>query len=57
MKIPQKYRSVIHLFYYEQLSTDEIAETLDMKASTVRTQLTRAREMLRNIMKGELTDE
>lgn len=57
MKIPQKYRSVIHLFYYEQLSIEQISRTLDIKESTVRTQLVRARSLLKDILKGGYLDE
>ena len=53
MKIPQKYRAVIHLFYFEQMSVEQISNILDTKSSTVRTQLTRARVMLKDILKGE----
>ncbi|MDO5558161.1 MAG: sigma-70 family RNA polymerase sigma factor [Oscillospiraceae bacterium] len=56
MKLPQKYRSVIHLFYYEQLSVEQIGNILNVKNSTVRTQLTRARVMLKDILKGEYLD-
>lgn len=49
-KLPQKYRVVIHLFYYEELSTDEIAKVLGMKPSTVRTHLTRARARLKELL-------
>lgn len=51
--LPVKYRDVIHLFYYEELSVEEIGKALRRKPSTVRTQLTRAREMLRRFMKEE----
>lgn len=44
------YRVVIHLFYYEDLSTAEISNVLGKKESTVRMQLTRARRMLKDIM-------
>lgn len=57
MQIPQKYRSVIHLFYYEQLSIEQISTILDVKPSTVRTQLVRARALLKDILKGEYFDE
>lgn len=57
MKLPQKYRSVIHLFYYEQLTIEQIGNILELKSSTVRTQLTRARVLLKNILKGEYLDE
>ena len=46
-------REVLHLFYYEELSVREIGRLLKRKESTVRTQLTRARRHLADIMKGE----
>lgn len=52
-KLPVKYREVIHLFYYEDMSVDDISQTLGRKSSTVRTQLTRGREKLREFMKEE----
>ena len=52
-KLPQKYRDVIHLFYYEELSVADIAKILHRKESTVRTQLTRARTMLKEILEEE----
>ena len=45
--LPKKYRSVIHLFYYERMSIKQISETIDAKESTIRTWLTRARSILR----------
>lgn len=44
--LPKKYRPVIHLFYCEELSVKQIAETLNAKESTVRAWLTRARAIL-----------
>lgn len=52
-ELPQKYRDVIHLFYYEELPVAEIAGILRRKESTVRTQLTRARTMLKEILEEE----
>jgi RNA polymerase sigma-70 factor (ECF subfamily) len=46
-------RKLLHLFYYEGLSVREIGQLLNRKESTVRTQLTRARRHLAEIMKGE----
>lgn len=51
-KLPEKYASVIYLFYYEELSTAEIAMTLKEKESTIRTHLTRARRKLKSMLKG-----
>jgi len=52
--LPQKYRVVIHLFYYEELSIEEISNILGRKASTVRTQLTRARKQLSELLKEDI---
>ena len=50
-QLPKKYREVIHLFYYEDMSLDQISRALNRKNSTVRTQLTRARALLKNMLK------
>lgn len=52
-KLPPKYREVIHLFYYEDLSVEQISRILKRKPSTVRTQLTRARTILKTWLKEE----
>ena len=52
-KLPQKYRAVIHLFYYEQYSIKDISGILEQKESTIRTWLTRARRLLKNQIKEE----
>lgn len=54
-RLPMKYREVVHLHYYEGYKTDEIAAILGRKPSTVRTQLTRAREKLSEILKEEFS--
>ncbi len=51
-RLPNKYRVVIHLFYYEELSVEEIAAVTGAKASTVRTRLTRARRQLKALLDG-----
>ncbi len=56
-RLPEKYRVLIHLFYYEGISTAEIAQLLNRKESTVRMQLTRARRMLREWLKGDVGDD
>lgn len=50
--LPSKYRTVIHLFYYEDMSVKEIADILGMKQSTVKSHLFRGRELLRTKLKG-----
>jgi len=53
LQLPQIYRTVIHLFYYEDMSVTQISEVLGMKESAVRTRLTRARDLLRTWLKGD----
>ena len=56
MKLSAKYRTVIHLFYYEGFGISEIAKLLDTKEATVKTQLNRARQKLKAELKGEEFD-
>ena len=57
MRLPEKYRTVIHLFYYEDYAVKEIAEILGLSESNVKVRLTRGREMLRKALKEEWTDD
>ncbi len=57
MDLPQKYRIVTYLFYYEEYSTAEIAETLKTQEATVRKQLQRARERLKATLKEAWDNE
>ena len=53
LALPAKYRDVIHLFYYEELSVKEIARVMGRGESTVTSQLTRGRELLKKSLKEE----
>ena len=53
LRLPQKYRTVIHLHYYMGYSVDEIAAILKSKPSTVKSQLHRARQKLKIDLEGE----
>ena len=48
MKLPDKYRIVIHLFYYEDYSVREIADILKLSESNVKVRLSRGRALLRD---------
>lgn len=52
-QLPKKYRTVIHLFYYEDMPVAQISRILGVKESAVRTQLTRARNLLKTKLKGD----
>lgn len=50
LKLPPKYRTAVHLFYYEELSVAEIAALTGQKEGTVKSQLHRARDMLKELL-------
>ncbi len=53
-KLPPKYRLVIHLYYFEERSVAEIAQLTDQKETTIKSQMHRAREMLKSLVGDEL---
>lgn len=55
-RLPEKYRTAVYLFYYEDMTAEQIAQYTNQRNSTVRSQLTRAREMLRKEL-GDDIDE
>ena len=50
-QLPERYREAVHLFYYEGYSTKQIAQILQKKEATVRSDLHRGRGQLRRILK------
>ena len=57
MSLPKKLRTVIHLFYYEDMPIKEIADMLNIKQSAVKTRLCRAREQLKIKLGDDWNDE
>lgn len=52
-KLPEKYRVVLHLFYFEDMSIEQICKVLHLKNTTVKVQLMRGREMMKDKLKEE----
>ena len=52
LALPEKYRVVLHLFYYEDESVSDIASLLKISESAVKNRLLRGRKMLKNMLKG-----
>lgn len=52
MGLPPKYREIILLYYYQELSLKEIGEMLGKNVSTLSTRLKRARSALRTRLEG-----
>ena len=57
MALPEKYRVVIHLHYYEGYSVEEIAALLGRRSGTVKSQLSRGRALLKNALQEEWNDD
>ena len=53
LSLPAKYRAVVHLYYYEELSVAEIAKITGKSESAVKSRLFRARAMLREALKED----
>ena len=53
LALPEKYRVVVHLYYYEELSTAEIAKIIGRSEGAVKSRLFRARDMLRTALGEE----
>ncbi len=53
MELPKKERTVIHLFYYEDMPVSDISQILKIKESAVKTRLFRARKKLKSMLGDE----
>ncbi|HLC83873.1 MAG TPA: sigma-70 family RNA polymerase sigma factor [Bacteroidia bacterium] len=51
-KLKPRYRILVEMRYFDELSYEEIAEKLDLPLGTVKAQLFRAREFLANILRN-----
>lgn len=56
LELPEKYRTVIYLFYYEDMSINEIARSVGITETNVKTRLSRGRDMLKEKLKGGYID-
>ena len=56
-RLPEDYQTVIYLYYYEGYKVNEIAKMISKKEGTVKTWLYRAREILKEKLKGGFEDE
>ncbi|MDE5984887.1 MAG: sigma-70 family RNA polymerase sigma factor [Eubacterium sp.] len=57
MSLDAKDRTIIHLFYYEDMSIADIADVMKIKESAVKTRLFRARDRLKSILGDEWINE
>ncbi|MBR6257558.1 MAG: sigma-70 family RNA polymerase sigma factor [Lachnospiraceae bacterium] len=52
LRLPEKYRIVVHLYYYEGYKTREIADILELSENTVKTRLLNSRKILKAKLEG-----
>ncbi len=57
LSLPEKYRQVVYLHYYEGYTAPQIARILKRNVNTVYTLLTRSRQMLREKLGGEAMND
>ena len=57
MNLPEKYRIVIHLYYYEDYSVAEIGKILGLTESNVKVRLSRGRQLLKKALQEVWDDE
>ena len=53
LALPEKYRTVIYLHYFEGYSVTELAKLLHRPEGTVKTWLRRGRDALRDVLEEE----
>lgn len=53
LSLPQKYKDVVYLYYYEDYTAPQIADLLGKNANTIYTLLTRSRQLLKDKLGGD----
>lgn len=54
LRLPQKYKDLVYLHFYEGYSIEEIAKMTGKKSSTLRSRLSKAKALLRDYLKDEV---
>ena len=57
LSLPEKYREVVVLHYYQLMPLTDVAQALRLPQATVRTRLHRAKKLLQPLLKGWYFDE
>ena len=57
MGLEEKYRIVVHMFYYEDYDIGEIAQILRCPSGTIKSRLSRGRRLLKAVLKEEWKDD
>lgn len=57
MSLPEKYRILVYLYYYEDYTCSQISDILQIKETTVQTRLSRAREKLKGMLEESFPEK
>lgn len=57
MRLKEKYRIVIHMYYYEDYGIEDIARILKCPSGTIKSRLSRARTLLKHTLKEEWNND
>ena len=57
MRLPEKYRVAIHLFYYEDMAVKDIANCLQISEGSVKMRLSRGRDLLKERLTEDDDDD
>ena len=57
LSLPEKYRIILYLYYYEDYPVSEISEILHLSANAVKSRLYRGRQLLKTKLGEEWTDD
>lgn len=57
MSLPEHYRIIVYLFYYEEYSIGQISNILKIKETTIQTRLSRARVKLKSVLADYFPEE
>ncbi|RDI36885.1 RNA polymerase sigma-70 factor (ECF subfamily) [Falsibacillus pallidus] len=52
LQLPDTYREVIYLYYFEELTIKEISHVTGVNQNTIKTRLKRAKELLKECLEG-----
>lgn len=55
LSLPEHYRIIVYLFYYEEYSIGQISNILKIKETTVQTRLSRARDKLKGVLERDFS--
>ncbi|MDF2511017.1 MAG: hypothetical protein K0S04_883 [Herbinix sp.] len=57
LSLPEKYKDVVLCVYFQEMSIAETANALQIAEGTAKSRLSRAREKLKSILEGRISDE